>query len=99
MVIVLEGTPSLRGPEGTWRELEPGEVVAFPAGPAGGHQLWNRTDGTVRFLSASSWWSGPEICFYTDSDKVGVYGPGGISELYERSSAVDYWVGEEPPKD
>jgi uncharacterized cupin superfamily protein len=96
LIVVLEGRPSLRGHNGGWRELAPGEVVAFRVGPEGGHQLWNRTGETVRFLSASSWWSGPEICIYADSDKVGVYSEY-TDELYIRSSAVDYWVGETPP--
>ena len=38
MLIVLEGRPELRTPEGT-RVLEPGAVVAFPAGPGGAHRV------------------------------------------------------------
>jgi uncharacterized cupin superfamily protein len=97
LVIVLEGRPSLRGPDG-WRELEPGEVVSLPVGEEGAHQLWNRTDETVRFLSFSSATNGPEICFYPDSGKVGVFAEG-LYELYRRDDAVGYWEGEEPPTD
>jgi uncharacterized cupin superfamily protein len=96
MVIVLEGRPSLRGPEGGWRELEPGEVVSFPTGEEGAHQLWNRGDSTVRFLSFSSTTNDPEICFYPDSGKVGIWAQE-LHELHLRENAVDYWDGEEPP--
>src|SRR5919108_2784673 len=43
MLFVLAGRPSLRTPEG-WRELSEGEVVAFPAGEAGAHQIANRSE-------------------------------------------------------
>lgn len=38
LVLVLEGRPSLRTPQG-WRDLAEGEVVAFLRGEDGGHQL------------------------------------------------------------
>jgi len=97
LVVVLAGAPSLRTPAG-WRELEQGEVVSFPVGEEGGHQLVNRTADTVRFLSISSD-SGGEIAVYPDSGKLGIYGerPGGFREIHRRSDAVDYWDGETPP--
>jgi hypothetical protein len=36
---------SLRTPDG-WRDLVPGETVAFPVGERGAHQLVNQTDET-----------------------------------------------------
>jgi uncharacterized cupin superfamily protein len=96
LVVVLEGRPSLRTPEG-WRELEEGEALSFLAGEAGGHQLVNRSQERVRFLSISTGGS-PDVCVYPDSDKVGVYErPVGGGQLFRRSDAVDYWEGEAPP--
>ena len=96
LIVVLEGRPSLRTPAG-WRELSEGDVVAFRVGEEGAHQLTNRSGEPVRFLSISDGTSDtPEICVYPDSGKLGAYGPG-LYELYPRSSAVDYWDGEEPP--
>lgn len=40
LLIVLSGTPQLRTSNG-FRELQPGEVVSFPRGPAGAHLLCN----------------------------------------------------------
>ena len=97
VVVVLDAGLSLRGPDDEWRPLPEGEVIAFPVGEAGGHQLWNRRDSKARFLSISSGPSeGEDIVIYPDSGKVGVYAED-VYELYPRDRAVDYWDGETPP--
>ena len=97
VVVVLDDGLCLRGPDHKWRSLLEGEVIAFPVGEDGGHQLWNRGDSTARFLSISSGPSeGEDIVIYPDSGKVGVYSDS-VYELYPRDSAVDYWDGETPP--
>ena len=99
LLVVLEGTPSLRSPDG-WRELEQGEVVAFPRGEEGGHQLMNRTDARVRFIAFSTQ-PGPDIVAYPDSGKVGAFERkpegGGLYKLFRIDDAVDYHDGEKPP--
>jgi uncharacterized cupin superfamily protein len=99
LLVVLEGRPSLRTPEGG-RELDEGEVVSFDTGEHGGHQLVNRTGARVRFLAISTQ-DGPDLVVYPDSDKVGAFERrpegGGLYELYRRSESVDYWEGESPP--
>ena len=52
-IVVLSGRPTLRTLDDT-RELAPGDVVACPAGRAGGHRLDNRTDEPVRVLIVST---------------------------------------------
>jgi uncharacterized cupin superfamily protein len=97
VIVVLDEGLSLRGADGDWRSLPAGEVVAFPVGEEGGHQLWNRAESTARFLSISSGPSeGDDIVFYPDSGKIGVYAQN-VYELYLRDGAVDYWEGEIPP--
>jgi uncharacterized cupin superfamily protein len=100
LVVVLEGRPSLRTPEG-WRGLAPGEVVAFLRGEAGGHQLVNETDETVRFLAFST--SGdPDLVVYPDSGKLGAFerlpDGGGLRAMFRSDDAVDYYEGESPPQ-
>ncbi len=100
LVVVLAGAPSLRTPKG-WRELREGEVVAFPRGERGGHQLVNRTDATVRFLGFST--SGePDVVIYPDSGKLGAYERlpqgGGLRAMFRLSDTVDYHDGEQPPR-
>lgn len=99
IVIVLEGTLSLRTPEG-WRELPEGEVAGFPVGEAGAHQVVNRTGSTVRFLAVSN--SGAtEAVVQVDADKIGVFerapGGGGIREWYSRADQRPYFDGVPPP--
>jgi uncharacterized cupin superfamily protein len=100
LVVVLDGAPSLRTPDG-WRELGQGEVVAFPRGEHGGHQLVNRTADTVRFLSFST--NGePDVVIYPDSGKLGAFerlpDGDGLRALFRLSDAVDYLDGEQPPR-
>jgi uncharacterized cupin superfamily protein len=99
LLIVLAGRPSLRTPDG-WRELAEGEVIAFPRGENGAHQLVNRTDSVVRFLACST--SGnPDIVIYPDSGKVGAFERlphgAGLNRLFREEDAVDYHQGETPP--
>ena len=97
VIVVLDGELSVRGPDSEWRSLPEGELVAFPVGEAGAHQLWNRGESAARFLSISSGPSeGEDIVIYPDSGKVGVYAED-VYELYPRDRAVDYWDGETPP--
>src|SRR3712207_2679424 len=53
LIVVLDGRPSLRTPDG-WRELDEGAVVSFRVGEEGAHQLVNRGNEQVRFLSIST---------------------------------------------
>jgi uncharacterized cupin superfamily protein len=91
--LVLQGRPTLRTPDGT-EQLEPFDVVFFPMGPAGAHQIRNDTDEPARVLM----WSTvvvPTATAYPDSDKVGIWT--GVKEedvMVVRSSNVDYYHGE-----
>jgi uncharacterized cupin superfamily protein len=93
-LLVLEGRPFLRTPEGT-EELAPLDVAFFPRGPEGAHQIGNRTDEPARVLMWSNvvW---PTGTAYPDSDKVGLWLAPGDSLMVERSSGVDYYRGEKP---
>jgi uncharacterized cupin superfamily protein len=102
MLIVLRGNVALRGPDG-WSEVGEGEVVAFPRGERGAHQMANRSEETVRFLVVSEM-RGPEVVVYPDSGKVGAreLPPGtrprdGLRLNFRATEAVDYWEGEQPP--
>lgn len=92
-VVVIEGRPSVRTPEGT-EQLAPLDVAFFPRGPAGAHQIRNDTDNPARVLM----WSTvvhPTATAYPDSDKVGIYtGEAAEDLMVVRSSNVDYFHGE-----
>ena len=64
-VLVLAGTPTLRHPAGE-DELEAGDLVCFPEGPAGAHRLINRGDAVVRAVFYSTTALPANVC-YPDS--------------------------------
>lgn len=100
LLVVLEGTPMLRGPEG-WRRLERGAVVSFRRGEDGAHQLFNDTDAAVRFIAIST--SGePDIVMYPEQNKIGVFerppGEGRLWKFFAFDADIPYSAGlEEPP--
>jgi uncharacterized cupin superfamily protein len=90
-LIVLDGTPTLRTPEGE-RTLEPGDTVCFPAGPDGAHLVRNDTTGNARVALLSTKHA-IGLAEYPDSDKVGIWA-GGTHYMLRRSEHLDYWDGE-----
>ena len=93
-LVVLEGTPTLRSPEGE-RELRAWDTVCFREGPDGAHKVTNRTDQTLRVALLSTRRE-PAVSIYPDSNKVGVWPPG---KLFRLGDAVDYWVDEPSAED
>jgi uncharacterized cupin superfamily protein len=92
-LIVLEGRPTLRHPEGE-DELEQGDVVCFPEGPEGAHKVTNRTDQTVKVLMFSTK-TKTAVAVYPDSGKIGIWtGNDADHVIVPRASNVDYYAGE-----
>jgi uncharacterized cupin superfamily protein len=89
----VSGRPTLRTADGE-RDLEPGDVAAFPSGPQGGHQIANRTGEPCRVLLLSSK-SSVAIVRYPDSGKTGLWtqSDGYIAMLRDEPN-LDYWEGE-----
>ena len=92
-LLVLGGRPSVRTPAGT-EQLEPFDVVFFPTGRGGAHQVRNDGEEPARVAM----WSEvvvPTVTVYPDSDKVGIWtGDKEDDVMVERSSGVDYFHGE-----
>ena len=92
-LLVLEGRPTLRQPEGS-DVLAPWDVVCFPTGPRGAHGVRNETAETVRVLMWSSV-KHPAATVYPDSDKIAIWtGNRDDDVMVRRTSNVDYWDGE-----
>jgi uncharacterized cupin superfamily protein len=89
-LIVVDGTPTVRTPEGE-RELRSGDFVAFAHGEAGAHALYNRSEQPARVAIFSTRNQGS--AHYPDSDKIGA-GPPWDRLYFRRGDAVDYWDGE-----
>ena len=97
LLLVLRGRPTLRTPDGE-RELEPGDVVHFPPGPAGAHHVVNRSDEPARYVIADSKVS-PEVVEYPDSGKFAAMAKTDGKPLWtvhRLGDEVDYFADEEP---
>jgi uncharacterized cupin superfamily protein len=95
-LLVLTGEPTVRTPEGT-QKLAPWDVVVFPRGPAGAHDVRNETESTVRVLMLSSV-SDVEVAVYPDSNKIGAFAGHGderVRMLNRLDANLDYLDGEE----
>jgi uncharacterized cupin superfamily protein len=95
-LLVLAGEVTLRHPEGE-DVLGPGEITAFPVGPAGAHKTTNNGTETVRMLMFAT--SDPiGFCVYPDSDKIAFWGDSDDeadrSVRVRRGSRLDYYDGE-----
>jgi uncharacterized cupin superfamily protein len=101
LLLVLSGRPSLRTPKGE-RELAEGEVVAFRVGPAGAHQVVNRSDTPARYVMFSTRRS-PDVTGYPDSGKTGTIAfpqegdDGPARTIFRDADATGYFDGEQGP--
>jgi uncharacterized cupin superfamily protein len=93
-LLVVDGTVVLRAPDGE-HTLERGDLVRFPAGPAGAHKVLNRSESPARTLLFSRV-AGLAVSVYPDSDTIGVF-PGDEQNdlVFERGTAVPWAHGEE----
>jgi uncharacterized cupin superfamily protein len=101
LLVVIAGRPTLRDAEGE-REVGEGELVAFPAGPEGTHQVLNRGEAPARVLLISTMVS-PDVVEHPESGKVlTVVGEGaqGEAHAFRLEDEVAPWTGEldEPPR-
>ena len=93
-LLVVRGRPTLRTGEGE-HDLSDGDVVAFPRGEAGLHQVRNRTDVPVRVLMLSTLIL-PEVVEYPDSGKLAARNAKGERFVMTRPTGrLDYWDGED----
>jgi uncharacterized cupin superfamily protein len=101
LLIVIDGSPSLRTASDE-RVLEDGEVVSFPRGEAGAHQVVNRSEAEARILVVSEM-NAPEVVVRPESGKLSVMGrpPGnrgkGMHQIFFERDGASFWEGEDPP--
>jgi uncharacterized cupin superfamily protein len=93
-VIVLRGEPTLRTHEGE-QTLKEGDVVCFPRGKEGAHQIINNTDAPIRVVMLSSRVA-PDIVEYLDTGKVGARSVAGERIIFARPGPeAGYWDDED----
>ncbi len=87
LLFVLSGTPTLRTGPDRERELEPGEVVAFPSGPDGVHQIVNRSGAASRLLICATN-EFPEVAEQVENGIVAVITPSGLRLLPDQPAVT-----------
>ena len=89
MFLVWDGSPTIRTPRGSF-VCRRGDVIAFPVGDIGLHQLLNESDApcTVFLLGNAE---PDEIAYYPDSDKVLVRSR---RLMLRAKPSLDYYDGE-----
>jgi len=87
-LLVVEGEVVVRAPDGE-HTLQRGDLVCFPAGPDGAHQVTNRSESPARTLLFSRD-AMPAVSVYPDNDKLAVW-TGDENELvFKRDTSVPY---------
>jgi uncharacterized cupin superfamily protein len=90
LFVILSGEATLRTPEG-FQKVSAGDLIFFEEGLEGAHQLYNNTDSPCIYLDVRTS-MGIDVCGYPDSGKVNILP---YMEVFESSSSVDYYQGEE----
>jgi uncharacterized cupin superfamily protein len=93
-LLVVAGRPSVRTPAGI-EQLAVDDLLFFPTGAEGAHQVRNDSDETARVLM---WSTVLKITAtsYPDSDKIGIFtGDRTQDVMVRRSSNVGYYDGEQ----
>jgi uncharacterized cupin superfamily protein len=85
-LLVLIGAVAVRTPGGE-HELRPGDLVRYPPGPEGAHQITNRSDTTARVLLFSKAVA-PAVSVYPDTDTIGVWPDDDTEYYFKRDTAV-----------
>jgi uncharacterized cupin superfamily protein len=87
-LLVVSGTPTLRHPHGE-EQLEPWDLVFFPAGPPGAHPVRNDSESTARVAMFSSITAVGAVV-YPDSDMIQISTTDETDDIVvKRSSGVD----------
>ena len=93
-VIVLRGQPTLRTHDDE-QVLKEGDVVCFPRGKSGAHQIRNDTGSPTRVVMLSTLIK-PDIVEYLDTGKVGARTVNDERIIFSRPGPeLDYWEGED----
>jgi len=77
LLFVLSGTPTLRRSADDERVLQPGDIVSFPVGPDGTHQILNRATAAARVLICATD-DQPEVAEQVENHTLAIITPSGL---------------------
>jgi uncharacterized cupin superfamily protein len=91
-LIVVDGAVVVRTPTGD-RPLRAGDVVCFPPGEDGAHQVRNESAAVARFAMPSSFAGEGYTAIRPDSNTALIVGPG-FRRIVPLDADLGYWEGE-----
>jgi len=94
LFMIISGEATLRMPEG-FEKVAEGDIIFFEEGPASAHQLYNHSNSPCVYLDLRTTF-GIDVCEYPDSGKINILP---FMQVFEKSSKVDYYKGENNPKE
>jgi uncharacterized cupin superfamily protein len=94
LMMITAGSMTLRTPDGL-EIVGKGDIIFIEMGEAGAHQFYNHTAEPCTYLDIRTLF-GMDIVEYPDSGKVNILP---AYEIYEKSTRVDYFKGEEDVKE
>jgi uncharacterized cupin superfamily protein len=94
LMMIISGSMTLRTPEGL-EIIGQGDVVFIEMGEAGAHQFFNHTEEPCSYLDIRTL-LGMDVVEYPDSGKINILP---AYEVFEKTSKVKYFKGEEDIKE
>ena len=91
-LIVVDGEVVVRTPKGD-RPLRAGDIVCFPPGEAGAHQVRNESGAPARFAMPSSWAGEGYVAVRPDSNTALIVGPG-FRRIVPLDEDLGFWDRE-----
>jgi uncharacterized cupin superfamily protein len=91
-LLVVAGEVVVRTPGGD-RSLRAGDVICFPPGAEGAHQVRNESDAVARFAMPSSWAREGYVAIRPDSNTALIVGPG-FRQIVPLDEDLCYWDRE-----
>jgi uncharacterized cupin superfamily protein len=91
-LIVVDGEVVVRTPNGD-RMLRAGDIVCFPPGADGAHQVRNDSNAVARFAMPSSWAGEGYVAVRPDSNTALIVGAG-FRQIVPLDESLDYWDRE-----
>lgn len=89
---IMSGAGVLKTHEGD-RAVSAGDIIFCPATEKGAHKLTNTSQTETLVYIDFDTQNSPNVTFYPDSNKIGIYGAG-FSKVFRDSDDVDYYEGE-----
>jgi uncharacterized cupin superfamily protein len=87
LLVVLRGSPTVRMHDAE-HVLAEGDVLPFPRGPEGGHQIRNDSDAVARVLIVSAH-ANPDVAEYPETGKVATLVDGSHA-FFRAADAVEH---------